>query len=249
MDEIQTHSSRGRLTLTLNRPQSLNALTPAMLDALTAEVGRAADDDSIGVIVITGNGRAFSAGVDLKSLGERKIENGAVGRLFDVPGRALIDRIETVPKVVIAQVNGFCFTGALELVLACDLIVAAAEAKFGDTHAKYGIRPSWGMSQRLPRRVGMLKARELSYTAKTFNGTEALAFGLANLAPPRNELEATVDTLCEQILANSSGAVTAYKSLYRYTDGLRLDEGLDYEAKTDFVIDDTQSRIEDFSRR
>lgn len=249
MNEIESHTSSGRLTLTLNRPESLNALTPTMLDALSAEIDRAANDDSIGVVVITGAGRAFSAGVDLKSLGERIIENGAVGPVFDVPGRVLLGRIETVPKVVIAQVNGFCFTGALELALACDLIVAAAEAKFGDTHAKFGIRPSWGMSQRLPRRVGMLKARELSYTAQTFDGTEALAIGLANLAPPRNELEAVVDGLCQQILVNSRGAVAAYKNLYRFTEGMRLDEGLDYEAKTDFVIDDSQSRIDSFSKR
>ncbi|HEY5700553.1 MAG TPA: enoyl-CoA hydratase/isomerase family protein, partial [Gammaproteobacteria bacterium] len=107
MNEIESHTSSGRLTLTLNRPESLNALTPTMLDALSAEMDRAANDDSIGVVVITGAGRAFSAGVDLKSLGERKIENGAVGPVFDVPGRALLGRIETVPKVVIAQVNGF----------------------------------------------------------------------------------------------------------------------------------------------
>ncbi len=249
MNEVESHSSNRRLTLTLNRPESLNALTPTMLDALSAEIDRAADDDSIGVIVITGAGRAFSAGVDLKSLGERKVENGAVGPVFDVPGRSLLHRIETVPKIVLARVNGFCFTGALELVLACDLIVAAAEAKFGDTHAKFGIRPSWGMSQRLPRRVGMLKARELSYTAKTFDGTEALAMGLATLAPPGDRLDAAVDTLCDQILANSRGAIAAYKNLYRFTEGMRLDEGLDYEAKTDFLIEDSQSRINRFSRR
>ena len=249
MKDINRQYSEGRLTLTLNRPEALNALTPRMLETLRAEIDRAESDESVGVIVITGAGRAFSAGVDLKSLGQRAIQNGAVGPIFDVPGRALIQRIETVPKLVIARVNGFCFTGALEMVLACDLIVAASEAKFGDTHAKFGIRPSWGMSQRLPRRVGMLLARELSYTAKTFSGSEALAMGLANHAPPLAELDSTVDALCEQILANSRGAIAAYKDLYRSTEGMRLDEGLDYEARTEYAIDDSQARIDSFSRR
>ncbi|MDX1512566.1 MAG: enoyl-CoA hydratase/isomerase family protein [Gammaproteobacteria bacterium] len=248
MEEIETHASGGRCTITINRPEAHNALTPGMLDALSAAIDRAENDDDIGVVVITGAGRAFSAGVDLKSLGERKIENGAVGPVFDVPGRGLIQRIESVPKVVIARVNGYCFTGALELALACDLIVAAAEATFGDTHVKFGIRPSWGMSQRLPRRVGMLKARELSYTARTFSGAEALSMGLVNAAPPLGELDAAVDALCERILANSPGAVAAYKDLYRRTEGMRLDEGLDYEARTGYDIGDAQARIASFSK-
>lgn len=249
MPDINRQMSEGRLTLTLNRPEALNALTPQMLETLRAEIDRAESDESVGVIVITGAGRAFSAGVDLKSLGERRIQNGAVGPIFDVPGRALLQRIETVPKIVLARINGYCFTGALELALACDLIVAASEATFGDTHTKFGIRPSWGMSQRLPRRAGMLRARELSYTAKTFSGSEALAMGLVNQAPPLDELDATVNTLCEQILANSRGAVAAYKDLYRSTEGMRLDEGLDYEARTEYPIDDSQARIDGFSRR
>ncbi len=249
METILKSHSRGRATLTLNRPEALNALTPQMLDGLSAAIEAAEEDEEVGVIVITGAGRAFSAGVDLKSLGRRKIENGAVGPVLDVPGRRLIRMIETVPKLVLVRVNGFCFTGALELALACDLIVVAAEAKLGDTHAKYGIRPSWGMSQRLPRRVGMLKARELSYTARTFTGAEALEMGLANFAPPLEFLDTVVDGLCEQILANSRETIAAYKDLYRATEGMRLDEGLDYESRSDYSIGDTEARIAEFRRR
>ncbi|MDH3314290.1 MAG: enoyl-CoA hydratase/isomerase family protein [Gammaproteobacteria bacterium] len=249
MDIVLKQHGRGRATLTLNRPDALNALTPQMLDALSAAIDEAAEDDAVGVIVITGAGRAFSAGVDLKSLKDRKLVNGAVGPLLDLPGRELIRRIETVPKVVLARVNGFCFTGALELALACDLIVVAAEAKLGDTHARYGIRPSWGMSQRLPRRVGVLKAHELSYTGKTFTGGEAMEMGLANFAPPLDSLNEVVDELCDQILANSRDTVAAYKDLYRATEGMRLDDGLDYESRIDYVITDTESRIESFRRR
>lgn len=249
VNEIKREFSSARLTLTLNRPEAMNALTPRMLEALSAEIDRAAEDDSVGIIVITGAGRAFSAGVDLKFLGQRGIQNGGVGPVFDVPGLSLIHRIETVPKIVIASVNGYCFTGALELVLSCDLIVAASEAKFGDTHTRFGIRPSWGMSQRLPRRIGMLKSRELSYTAKTFTGSEALAMGLVSAAPAQDQLDETVDALCKRILANSRGAIAAYKDLYRATEGMRLDEGLDYEARSEYPIHDTQTRIDGFSKR
>lgn len=249
MDDILKRHENGRAILKLNRPQALNALTPQMLDALSAALDEAAEDDAVGIIVITGQGRAFSAGVDLKSLGERKLANGAVGPLLDVPGRGVIRKIETLPKVVIARVNGFCFTGALELALACDLMVVAAEAKLGDTHARYGIRPSWGMSQRLPRRVGVLRARELSYTGRTFSGEQALEMGLANFAPPLASLDQVLDGLCEQILANSRDTIAAYKDLYCATEGMRLDEGLEYESRSEYVIEDTEAGIESFRRR
>ena len=249
MEDILRQYKNGRAMLKLNRPRVMNALTPQVLEALSAAIDDAATDDDVGVIIITGEGRAFSAGVDLKSLGERKLVNGAVGPLLDAPGRGLIRKIETLNKVVIARVNGFCFTGALELALACDLIVVAAEAKLGDTHARYGIRPSWGMSQRLPRRVGVLKARELSYTGRTFSGEEALDMGLANFAPPLERLDEVIDGLCDQILANSRDTIAAYKDLYRATEGMLLDDGLEYESRSDYVIKDTEARIESFRRR
>lgn len=249
MDSVLRQHRNGRAILKLNRPQALNALTPQMLDALSAAIDEAADDDAVGIVIISGEGRAFSAGVDMKSLGQRKLENGAVGPFLDVPGRRVIRKIETLPKLVIARVNGFCFTGALELALACDLMVVAAEAKLGDTHARYGIRPSWGMSQRLPRRVGGLKARELSYTGRTFSGEEALEMGLANFAPPLSSLDEVIDGLCAQILANSRDTIAAYKDLYRATEGMRLDDGLEYESGTAYAIKDTQARVESFRRR
>ena len=154
-----------------------------------------AADDAVRVVVLTGEGRAFSSGVDLKALGGRSLEGGSVGDLLDLPARRAIELLTTMPKVVVAKVNGFCFTGALELALACDLVVTADEAKFGDTHAKFGLRPTWGMSQRLIRLVGVARARELSYTARTFTGVEAAEWGLAVRSVPRDELDAAVDEL------------------------------------------------------
>ena len=217
-----------------------------MLDELGAALQGLADDDAVRVVILTGEGRAFSSGVDLKALGGRSLEGGSVGDLLDLPARRAIEILTTMPKVAVAKVNGFCFTGALELALACDLVVTADEAKFGDTHAKFGLRPTWGMSQRLIRLVGVTRARELSYTARTFTGLEAAEWGLALRSVPRDELDAAVEDLVETILANSAGSIAAYKDLYRAALDFDLVAGLAYEATSDYPITDTEERVADF---
>jgi enoyl-CoA hydratase/carnithine racemase len=246
-DAHLTHETRdGVATLTLNRPEALNALTPDMLALLADALAQAAGDDAVRAVVITGAGRAFSAGVDLKSLGGRPIENGSVGDILDVPARAAIQSMESMPKPVIARVNGHCFTGALELVLACDLVYVASEARLGDTHAKWGVRPTWGMSQRLPRKIGATRARELSLTARAFTADEALTMGLANGVAPAAELGALVDERVQQIVANSPDVIAAYKDLWQHTAGLPLSAGLEYEAQAVYPVRDTGERLADF---
>jgi enoyl-CoA hydratase/carnithine racemase len=169
-----------------------------------------------------------------------------VGDFLDLPARRAIGLMTTMPQVVIAKVNGFCFTGALELVLACDIAVAAEGAKFGDTHAKFGLRPTWGMSQRLVAAVGVTRARELSYTARTFTGTDAARWGLVAEAVPAGELDATVDALAETIAANSAGSLAAYKDLFAAASNVGLHDGLAYEASTAFDIPDTEARVASF---
>ena len=217
-----------------------------MLIELAQAVDKFGADDVVRVIVLTGEGRAFSAGVDLNALGDRSLFNGAVGDVLDVPGRAAIDRLTTVPKVVIARINGFCFAGALELALACDLIVVDENAKLGDTHAKWGLRPTWGMSQRLMRLIGPARARELSYTARTFTGADAAAWGLAVLAVSHDELDGAVADLAAAVAANSAGSIAAYKDLYREALDCGLRDGLAYEAATGYAIADTDDRIAAF---
>ena len=157
--------------------------------------------------------------------------------------------LTTMPQVVIARVNGFCYTGALELALACDLIVTADEAKFADTHAKWGLRPTWGMSQRLVRLVGIARARELSYTAQPISGTEAAAWGLATRSVPRDELDGAVAELAAVIADNSAGSIAAYKDLYRHALDSGLTAGLAYEAETQYRITDAASRVASFGKR
>ncbi|MCW2541118.1 MAG: putative enoyl-CoA hydratase [Frankiales bacterium] len=243
---IQLDVAAPLATITLNRPEAMNAITLSMLTELAAAFDEIGGHDDVRVIVLTGQGRAFSAGVDLKALGNLELVGGKIGDLLDIPGRAVISRIQAARAVVVAQVNGFCFTGALELALACDVIIAADEAVFGDTHAKWGLRPTWGMSQRLPRLVGMARARQLSYTASTFTGAQAAQWGLAAEAVPRAELAAAVETFVTTVSANSYQSLLAYKDLYRAAEQLPLAEGLQFEAGSDYPITDTDGRIAGF---
>jgi enoyl-CoA hydratase len=233
-------------TITLNRPEVLNALTPVLVERLADALERSAADPGTRVVVLTGAGRAFSAGVDLKALAGNPLEGGEVGDELDVPGRRALGVLTTMPQVVIGKVNGHCFTGALELLLGCDLVVAADEATFGDTHAKWGLRPSWGMSQRLIRLVGVARARELSYTARLFSGVEAAAWGLAIRSVPRAELDGVVDEMIATLLDNSAAVIAAYKDLYRQALEGGLDEGLRYEARTHYDVRDSWERLGTF---
>lgn len=242
--EITMDIAQGVGTITFNRPDALNAITPTMLGELNDAADAVAADPEARVVVLTGSGRAFSAGVDLKALGERELIDGKVGDILDVPARRLTDLLSSMPKPVIAAVNGFCFTGALELALACDIMLVADNAKIGDTHAKFGLRPTWGMTQRLPDAVGITRARELSYTARTISGTEAVEIGLAARSAPLDDFADALQQLINEILPNSSESFVSYKDLYRQQQ--TLDAGLTLEYGTDYSFTDTAVRLADF---
>lgn len=233
-------------TVTLHRPDALNAITPTMLETLDLELAELNADPGVRVVILTGSGRAFSAGVDLKALGDRDLVGGSVGDILDLPARRITTRLSTMGAATIAKVNGHCFTGALELALACDLMVTADEAKLGDTHAKFGLRPTWGMSQRLPIAVGRAKARELSLTARVFSGSEAAEMGMACRSAPAADLDDVVAELAETIAANSPGSLAAYKDLYAVAEQVGVTDGLAYEASTAYEIDDTNERLASF---
>jgi len=239
----------GVARITINRPKAMNAISPALLAEIKAVLEEAGKDDEVRVVVLTGEGRAFSAGVDLISLGDRRLDGGRVGPILDDPARDVIDTMQTIPKVVIAMVNGYCFTGALEIMLGCDLIIASEEAKFGDTHTRFGLRPSWGMSQRLPWTVGMLKAKLLSFTADMITAQEAERIGLVNMVVPADKLEETIQELANKIIANSPEAVAACKYLYNRSMRDMQEKGLELEARTDFDIKDTEERLEKFRKK
>jgi enoyl-CoA hydratase/carnithine racemase len=235
----------GVATLSLNRAEVLNALSPALfvelrehLDALAREV------DTIGCVILRGEGRSFSAGNDLNAMeaGER-----APSRHFQAE---TIDALESLAQPVIASVRGHCYTGALEVVLGCDLLVAGESAKFADTHGKWGMSPTWGMSQRLPRRVGPLIAKELMLTGRVVDGDEAVRIGLANVCVPDAELELRTEQLAARIVGNSWFTLRTDKALV--TEGLQrsLADGLAYERENSpGAGPDMLERLKNFAKK
>ncbi len=214
----------GLCTLTLNRPDKLNALTVAMFMQLREHVEQlAAESERIGLVLLRGAGKCFSAGHDLADI--------AHGEKPPKPNfqADTIEALANLPQPVISAVHGHCYTGALELALAGDLIVAADSAKFADTHARWALTPVWGMSQRLPRRIGLAKAQEMSYTARSYSGAQALAMGLLNWCVPDAKFDAELESFCRAILANAWFSLRANKRLYRETEGLPLAAGLSHE--------------------
>lgn len=251
MSEIIVEQAGGVLAVTMNRPEALNAFNPPLLSKLTAAIRKASSDPAIGVVVLSGAGKAFSAGVDLKLLQQMSFDAGRLGGAFDGEAAEAASAIRRCLKPVVAKVHGACFTGALELALHCDFIFTTADTKFGDTHAKWGLRPTWGMSQNLARAIGVRRARELSFTARSFTGADAARWGIANEAlPDKAALDAHVALRASEIDAGSHGAISAYKKLYMLHEENRpLEDALATEVELDFPeIDDTEKRLKGFGR-
>ncbi|MFK7921037.1 MAG: enoyl-CoA hydratase/isomerase family protein [Bacteroidia bacterium] len=231
--------------ISLHRPEKLNALTPVMMAELRAVLTDIQSNQDCHIVVVNGSGKAWSAGVDLALFQEIKVEPGFK---MHEDGVAVIDMLENMPQVTIAMLNGYCFTGAMELMLGFDMIVAAEEAKIGDTHAKWGIPPKWGMTQRLLNQVGMRKAKELSFTAEAISGIEAARIGLVNQAVPLGELQNTVDTLITKILANSAQTIAAVKQLYQFGNTHSLTEGITYEQEFEMQPNDKTDKLKNFKK-
>lgn len=228
---VLRHDADGVVTLTLNRPEKLNALNPAVFVALRKHIDDLAEQqDTIGCVVLTGAGRAFSAGHDLGSIASAE---KAPSRFFEPE---TIDALEALPQPVIAKVNGYCFTGALEVALGCDLIVAGSSASFADTHGKWGLAPVWGMSVRLPERVGRGAARRLMFTSARIDGVEAERLGLADLCVPDADLDTAVSELAAQIVANSRGTNRIDKRLLADAARLARPEALNHERSLPYGL-------------
>jgi enoyl-CoA hydratase len=215
----------GLCTLTLNRPQKLNALNYDVFKVLAAHIDHIeAHSAEIGCVLLRGAGRSFCAGHDLDDIGG----GGEGGNVAHFESRT-IERLANLPQPVISVVQGHCLTGGLELALGGDIIIAAESAKFADTHGKWDLVPVWGMSQRLPRRVGRARAVEMMFTSRTYSGREAAEMGLANFFVADSELDAVVDKFAKDVLANSWRSNRANKKLLVDTEGMSLAAGLAHE--------------------
>jgi enoyl-CoA hydratase len=222
-DLVVRHDAGAIVTLTLNRPAQRNALNLALWGELSEHIDAiAAAGEEIAVVVLRANGPVFCAGNDLKERGAKLPARNYQARI--------ITRLAELAQPVVVAVQGGCYTGGLELALAGDIIVASESASFADTHGKFALVPAWGMSQRLPRRVGQWKAREMSFTGLPVSGAEAAQIGLANHCVPNGEFEAKVRELAEVIAAQSCHSVFAYKRLYAEQADLPLHAGLAHEV-------------------
>lgn len=221
-ERVTRHDADGLCTLTLDRPEKLNALDTGTFESLNAHLAALEGaSDRIGCVVLRGNGRAFCAGADLEAMGK-----APVPPTFK-PG--VIDRLQRLPQPVIAAVHGVCYTGGLELALACDFIFADASARFADTHGKWGLVGAWGMMQRLPRRIGPQAARRMMMTSRPIDAAEAKAIGLIDLLAAAGELDALLATFVADLLANSWHTNFAVKRLMRETEGMPLAQALAWE--------------------
>ncbi len=244
-DLVLREDKNGIATLTINRPDKLNALNVAAFQALETHVKELEGEiETVGCVVLRGAGRCFSAGHDLKDI--------EAGEKLPRPNfqAHVIERLANLPQPVVTAVHSHCYTGALELALAGDIILAAENAKFADTHAKWALTPVWGMSQRLPRRIGKVKAAEMMFTAKTYSGRDAEAMGLCNICYPDEGFEAAVEAFCTEMLANSWFSLRANKKLLRETDGMSIEAGLAHEIyQSQGVGPDMAERIGGFGKK
>lgn len=228
----------GVCTLTLNRPDKLNALTPGVFVELRAHLDAIAGDDAVRCVILAGAGRSFCAGHDLGSIAENE---RAPSKHFEPE---TVDALEALPQPTIARLHGHCFTGGLELALACDMLVAAESTTLGDTHGQWGLVPIWGMSVRLPERVGLATAKQLMFTSRRITGSEAAAIGLVDRCVVDDDLEAAVAALAAEICANSPGTNRIVKRLLAdradrtRTDALRHERTLPHG-----MPDDTAERM------
>jgi enoyl-CoA hydratase len=203
--------------VTLDRPEAMNALSRALRARLYEAISELSADPGVRVVILTGAGRAFTAGLDLKELGGDPRGLGAANATDAQENPVLA--IRACPKPVIAAINGVAITGGFEVALACDVLIASTSARFADTHARVGILPGWGLSQRLPRIIGLSRAKELSLTGNFLDAPTALAWGLVNRVVEPEALMPTALALAADMASIEPDTAAAYKAL--------IDEGYD----------------------
>ncbi|HMT45059.1 MAG TPA: enoyl-CoA hydratase [Chakrabartia sp.] len=220
----------GIAIVTLNRPEAMNALSKA-LRAELADVMISVDaDDTIRAVVLTGAGeRAFTAGLDLKELGSDTSHLGAAND--QAPESNPVRAIETCRKPVVGAINGVAITGGFEVALACDILLASTNARFADTHARVGIMPGWGLSQKLSRLIGISRAKELSLSGNFLDAETAERWGLVNRVYKPDELLPAAKKLASDIASAPAHMVQAYKKLIDAGYAKSFGKGMEIEHK------------------
>ncbi len=227
----------GYALLTLNRPAQLNALSRALMAQLADTIDTLEADPAVRVLILTGAGQAFCAGLDLKELG-----SGAAALGGGENGVAPNDPVAALQRFsgpVIGAINGAAVTGGFELALACDVLLASPSARFADTHARVGVAPGWGLSQKLSRAIGIYRARELSFTGNWVGAEQAAAWGLINRVVPAETLLDAARALALDMLSALPEMLKRYKAIINdgfalpFGDGMRLEKqrSIEFNAK------------------
>ncbi len=224
---VTTEIRDGVALVTLNRPEAMNALSKQMRAEIAQTFSALNADDTVRAIVLTGAGKAFTAGLDLKELGSDASAMGAANATE--AERNPVVAIERCAKPVVGAINGAAITGGFELALACDILIASTNAKFADTHARVGIMPGWGLSQKLSRMIGISRAKEASLTGNFIDAETAEAWGLVNRVVAPELLVLTAMKIAADIASAPTDKVQAYKRLIddgygvSYADALHLE--------------------------
>ena len=214
--------------LTINRPKALNALNSEVLGELESFAGQIEKKRDIYVLIITGAGKSFVAGADIKEMidfDQKQAED------FSKKGQRVFSLIESLPFPVIALVNGFALGGGLELVLACDILLMSEKAKVGLPEVTLGLLPAFGGTQRLARAVGLYKAKEMIFSGNIYSASEAFAMGLGNKVMAHSDIKATAVLLAEDIKKRGPIGILQSKKLIHAEDNLTLENRLQEEAK------------------
>ena len=249
---LKIEKDGGIATLTLNRPQAMNALSRALRAAIVAAFEDLARDPSTGVVILTGTGRAFCAGLDLKELGSG---GDAVAPAAVVADGDIVRTMARCDRPIIGAINGFAITGGFELALACDVLIASRAARFADTHARVGIMPGWGLSQRLARVIGIYRAKELSLTGNYLSAEQAEAWGLVNRVVAAEQLLPAARALAGDMLSCEPKVLRDYKRVIdegfatTFAEGLRLETQVNREHARSVTSEAIASRRQDVQDR
>ncbi len=228
---IKLEIENGVATIRLNRPNALNALSWDLMDELSDAISSVETDEAVKALVVRGEGRAFCSGADLTFF----------ETAFDDPSRLTsylkkfsdcLFQLEDLPIPVIAVVHGFALAGGLELMLACDMTLAAEDARIGDQHTNFGLIPGGGSTQRLPRRIGMQRAMELLTTGRWLSGAEAADWGLVLRAVPADSLDQELEDLVAPLRTKSRPGLGWVKSVTRRGSDLSLTDGIALESSS-----------------
>ncbi len=227
-------------TVTLNRPNAMNALNRELRQSLVEIFGELAVDGQTKVIIITGAGRAFCAGMDMKEASEGPADEAAFSGEADV-----IDAMASFNIPIIGAINGHAITAGFELALNCDILIASTKARFADTHVRVGMLPGWGLSQRLSRLVGINRAKEVSFTGNYIVAEQAEDWGLVNRVVSPDQLLSTCQSLATDIASCDPIVITEYKKLINDGYSMNLSDALAHESKiaNDWARDITSGQI------